>query len=492
MEDSQPCEVSDLAATDFAPEQMGARFWYEQYLKQREDNQQLHQQLSHLQAEVEQLKEALRKLGNRNSDNSSQPPSADAHKKKSKAIKQRQKKQGPKYGHQGSTRNGFGRVDHRVELELEHCPNCGSQVEQVVDAPVRRQQIAELVDKPVAVWEYERPQYQCRVCGWQGFAELPLGCREDFSYGALLSSLVGWLGYGGHLSWHKQRYVVETIFKIPLSQGSLAKMHQWFCQSLYPSYEHWWQSIQQPGVRCLDETSYRLDGVNYWLWVATGDQVCVMFLAPSRSSSQVKSLLGEDFAGILSSDCWSAYNPVQAVAKQKCLAHVGRELTALSTSNFAANRRFAQQVIPILDSARQAHQDYHAGNLTLEQLQNHRFIVEAQLAQVLDNPPEKGWAADAQALANRFTRYWSDWFTFLTHPEVKPDNNDAERALRPVVIHRKVTGGARSQWGGQLIALMFSFLETARLQSKNAVEELCSLLSNGGRSPPLLQAVPSE
>ncbi len=39
--------------------------------------------------------------------------------------------------------------------------------------------------------------------------------------------------------------------------------------------------------------------------------------------------------------------------------------------------------------------------------------------------------------------------TFLTHPEVKPDNNDAERALRPVVIHRKVSGGARSDWGAQ-------------------------------------------
>lgn len=137
-------------------------------------------------------------------------------------------------------------------------------------------------------------------------------------------------------------------------------------------------------------------------------------------------------------------------------------MKALSTSNFSANRQFAEQVIPILESARCAHQDYHAGQLTLEQLPHHRLIVETQLAQVLEHPPEKGWPADAQMLANRFTRYWSDWFTFLSYPEVKPDNNDAERALRPVVIHRKVTGGARSQWGGQLVALMFSFLETTR------------------------------
>jgi hypothetical protein len=55
----------------------------------------------------------------------------------------------------------------------------------------------------------------------------------------------------------------------------------------------------------------------------------------------------------------------------------------------------------------------------------------------LDHPPKSRWPAEAQALANRFHRYWSDWFTFLSVPEVKLDNNDAERVLRPVVVHRK-------------------------------------------------------
>lgn len=240
----EPLVTSVADAPDFDPEKLGARFWYEQYLKQREENQQLRGQLQQLQAEVDQLKEALRKLSNRNSDNSSQPPSANAHRKKNKAIKQHIKKQGPKYEHEGKTRNGFAQVDHRVEIDVEQCPQCGSSVEQVPEVPMKRHQVAELVEKPVEVWEYERPQSVCSKCGWQGYGVLPLGVREDFSYGALLSSVVGWLGYGGHLSWGKQRYVVETIFGIPLSQGSLAKMHQWFAQSLYPSHEQWWGLIQ--------------------------------------------------------------------------------------------------------------------------------------------------------------------------------------------------------------------------------------------------------
>ncbi len=69
---------------------------------------------------------------------------------------------------------------------------------------------------------------------------------------------------------------------------------------------------------------------------------------------------------------------------------------------------------------------------------------------------------------------------------MKPDNNDAERALRPVVVHRKVSGTARSDWGGRLVAQMFSFLETMRLQGTNAVDALKEHLSLAGRSPPAL------
>ena len=109
------------------------------------------------------------------------------------------------------------------------------------------------------------------------------------------------------------------------------------------------------------------------------------------------------------------------------------------------------------------------------------------LQQIFQAPPKKGWPYDAQRLINRLKRHWDEWFTFLTYPEVKPDNNDAERALRPIVIHRKVSGGARSDWGAELVAQMFSFLETMRLQGHNAIVQLCELLSLAGRSPPGLE-----
>ena len=371
---------------------------------------------------------------------------------------------------------------------MENCPQCGADVEPVEGAPQKVQQVAELVEQPIEIREYHRPLYQCPKCGWTGYSPIPWGLKEGFSYGGRLCSIVGWLGYGGNLTWRKQEYFVEHVLGVPISQGSLAKMHQWFQESLEPSYQQWLAYIQQPGVRCVDETTYCIDGIKYWLWVATSNQVCVLLLAPTRSSAELKQLLGENFEGILSSDCFSAYNPQTAAAKQKCLAHLERDLEALKTSRFVGNREFAQRVGQILALARSSHRDYHAGKLNREALALYRPALECQLQGVLDNPLVGGWPADAQRLADRLKRHWDEWFTFLSYPEVKPDNNDAERALRPIVVHRKVSGGARSDWGAKLVAQMFSLLETVRLQGGDAITSLCELLSLAGRSPPGLQS----
>jgi len=71
-----------------------------------------------------------------------------------------------------------------------------------------------------------------------------------------------------------------------------------------------------------------LTPIKYWLWVATSDKVGVWLLAPTRSSAELEQLLGKDFSGILTSDCFSAYSPQLAGAKQKCLAHLERDWEA--------------------------------------------------------------------------------------------------------------------------------------------------------------------
>ena len=184
------------------------------------------QKIAAQQQEIEKLKEQRDKLKNRDSKNSSVPPSSDQLKKPSdKSKRKKGKKRGPKYNHQGKTRKGFGTPDQIINLERELCPVCETPLELVKDAPSKVQQVAEVVEQPVEIREYRRPLQKCRACGWSGYSPLPPGVKEVFSYGARLSSIVGWLGYGGNLTWRKQENFIEYVFGIPISQGSLAKMH---------------------------------------------------------------------------------------------------------------------------------------------------------------------------------------------------------------------------------------------------------------------------
>ncbi len=482
---SSPAEITLACDPQMAATVLMIGEWL---LKQQQQLKEQQRLIEAQQQEIEQLKEALSKLKNRTSSNSSIPPSADQLKKPSdKSKRKKAKKRGPKYDHPGKTRNGFGEPDKIVELKLETCPMCHAKVEPARTAPRKVQQVAELVEQPVEIREYRRPLCQCADCGWSGYSQLPPGVTEGFSYGGRLCSVVGWLGYGGNLPWRKQEYFVEHVLGVPISQGSLAKMQRYFIDCLQPIYQQWLTYVQQPGVRCVDETTYCIDGIKYWLWVATSDRVCVLLLAATRSSAQLKQLLGENFEGILSSDCFSAYNPQSAAAKQKCLTHLERDLEALKLSRFEGNRLLAGAVGEILATARTRYRQYHVGQLSREAMAAERLVLEAKLLKILTDAPINGWPADAQRLAKRIQRYWTEWFTFLNYPEVKPDNNDAEIALRPVVVHRKVTGGARSDWGGQLVAQMFSFLETVRLQGAEAIAQLYQLLCLAGRSPPGLQ-----
>jgi DNA-binding protein H-NS len=239
--------------------------WQQQLLKQQQrliEEQQ--SQIEAQQEQIEQLKDSLDKLKNRSSQNSSVPPSSDQLKKPSDKTKRKKgKKRGPKSDHPGKTRNGFGQPDKVEQLQLENCPVCGGEVQPAIEVPQKVQQVAELVEQPVEIREDRRSLYQCVQCGWSGYTCLPWGVKEGFSYGGRLCSLIGWLGYGGNLRWRKQEYFIEYVLGVPISQGSLAKMQRWFSESLEPSYQKWLAYVQQPGVRCVDESTYCIDGIKY-------------------------------------------------------------------------------------------------------------------------------------------------------------------------------------------------------------------------------------
>ncbi len=121
---------SDLSCLEIDPEEQGARYWYERYCEQRSETERLKQRVKELKEQFEILNEKLRKLTQRSSETSSQPPSSDGPKKANRDKGKPPRKRGPKYGHHGTTRNGFGWVNRSAVLSVPQCPNCGGAVER--------------------------------------------------------------------------------------------------------------------------------------------------------------------------------------------------------------------------------------------------------------------------------------------------------------------------------------------------------------------------
>ena len=77
---------------------------------------------------------------------------------------------------------------------------------------------------------------------------------------------------------------------------------------------------------------------------------------------------------------------------------------------------------------------------------------------------------------------------FLWDEAVAPDNNPAERALRPAGVMRKITGGSRSERGARATAVVMSMVRTAVQQERPLFETIKTLLMNAwaGVNPGLL------
>ena len=82
----------------------------------------------------------------------------------------------------------------------------------------------------------------------------------------------------------------------------------------------------------------------------------------------------------------------------------------------------------------------------------------------------------ADKLKQRYLKYRQSLFVFLYRSDDEPTNNVSERALRHSVIHRKVKGSFRSEWGAKAFAALASVIDSAALSAVNAFYTILALL----------------
>ena len=199
-----------------------------------------------------------------------------------------------------------------------------------------------------------------------------------------------------------------------------------------------------------------------------GDQNYVHFqYDTSRAGHVSRDILGNDFTGTLVTDCYSGYFASAAGAKQKCLSHLARtardwqKLTQEGSLDFA----FFEDIKEFVKRGCRFHRLRSEGKLsTAKQSAEKRWLrMELSRLETCIVAHEK-----AVTLQARLQRHSEEWLVFLDDPRVPPTNNLAERALRPLVILRKITFGHRSDAGAERMALIMTVGETARRHGHRA------------------------
>ncbi len=342
---------------------------------------------------------------------------------------------------------------------LERCPHCGAKLTDQ-GWEHRRRQVLE-VEFRRRVVDHVVTARRCGACGRRCLPKLEdkaIGAVGKRRFGASLQSLVALLHIGGRLPIRMIRQVLRETCDLHLSNGSVVDLLQGVATKAEPAVKAVREQVQASPAVCGDETGWREDGVNGYLWGFFTPTLRYYEYHQSRAGQVAVDILGEAFGGTLTCDFYAAYNKLGAVL-QRCWSHLLREADDLAKLN--ADRP------EVGDWAAQLHALYaeakafsHPNPRRRERARRHFEARAAALARPSAEDPQ----APQRTLAQRILRHLHELFVFVSNPEVPADNNLAERSLRPAVIARKISGGTRSATGSKTRMKLMSLFGTWRAQ----------------------------
>jgi transposase len=478
-----PIPQEDWDCTPLSVQAVVIALWQEnQGLKQQVAA--LQEQMAILQAEVERLREQM----NKNSRNSSKPPSSDlpATRKYPKREKSERQRGGQK-GHPGKGRKlkPPEQVTRVVTSKPTSCRQCGTLLLGADPSP-RRHQVSELPRVEPEITEYQQHTLTCLACGTQTsgewLAEMPIG-----SFGPRTQAMIGYLGGRFGMSDRDVQELVEVAFHTDISLGSIPAQEQRVSGALAQPVEEAQAYIRQQPYANVDETGWRQMDQRAWLWVAATSLVTVFIVVGTRSAVGVKRLLGESFEGIVGSDRWSAYHWLDPLRRQLCWAHLKRDFQAL------VDRGGESKIIGtlLLEQVKSMFELWHRardGTLSRADFQVAMQPLQTEVTSLLKIGTLVNHARTRKTCHNILSLEPALW-TFVIQEGVEPTNNAAERPLRRGVIWRRRSFGTQSKAGSVFVERILTAVTTLRQQQQDVLDfltEACQAKTCGDHAPSLL------
>lgn len=379
---------------------------------------------------------------------------------KSSTQSQTTKKPGARKGHTPYFRSMPEQIDEVRQLPVIVCPECGGTDLSEKVQEIRERTYEDIpVCRPIAV-RLEIERRYCRTC--KKIVEAPVTCVLP---GARLSLrvmlIVTWFKIKLRMTESAIPEVLYRLFGLKICEGEVIHILSQVARAFGPYYEQLIQDIRNAPARYIDETTWRINGENVYLWAFVTKWETVYTIAASRGHEVPLEVLGKKHNGVDVHDRFSAYKTLAKKTKnpqQDCWTHIIKNAEELAHFYGEEGELIHQVMKKTYESAKAFD---HKG--TVED-------IEKLFQSMVDELDRSYKSHHCHTFVVNLLKEKDNLFEFVKNPYVDGTNNAVERAIRPPVVARKISGGNRSTKGAENYEVLLSVTQTLHQNGQNLVE----------------------
>ena len=452
---------------------------------------QLMARLTELEAEVKVLKRQLEK----NSRNSSKPPSGDGFGKRTRSLRRKSEKpSGGQPDHRGRTLEWSSAPDFVEHHEVDSCSSCGHSLATVPVDQVLARQVFDIPPVEVFVTEHQVAVKGCPACGQTSQGYFPFEASNVVQYGPRLKGMMVYLMEQQLLPSHRTCEGLSDLLGVDVSEGTLYNTRAQCSELIAPIDKGLEQAIQASEVVHFDETGLRVNQKLWWLHVAATDGLTYYFVHPKRGRLAMDEMgILPEFEGKAVHDGLQSYQGYDC-EHFLCNAHHLRELQyilehydqwwAFHLSVLLVSIHSQVKVLKAQGKTALSAQDLVALSARYD------AILEQGLKQNPMPPPDptqpkkKGRPKRSvpRNLLERLQTHKAAVLGFMHNFDIPFDNNQAERDLRMMKLKQKISGCFRSEQGAKDFCRIRGYLSTLRKQGLDVLDALVDLFSGSTHS----------
>lgn len=459
----------------------------EALIRERQLNHQLLRRLRELEGELER---GHQELTQRDSHNSSLPPSLDLPWQKAPRTRSLRKqsglKPGAQVGHRGTTLRQVAQPDQIIVHTPETCTGCGSAIQHTTPAISIRRQVFDISEGRVKVTEHRAEARRCTACGTSTKAKFPAQVRAPVQYGPGVLSRSVYLHLYQLLPVARTSETMRDLFACHISVATIQRAARVSSGNLVNTEQRIKAAIRHASVIGVDETGLRVAGSGGFIHVARTEELTHYAYDARRGKAAMDEIgILPQFTITLVRDGFTSYKWYEQCRHSLCNVHLLRDLVFVEESAPAqkvCTTPLAKLLLKMKEAVAAAQADARLNEQTKNEFLQ-RYDKLLKRADRLNPPPIRKAERDApqkksplqptpRRVINRLQKRRDEVLRFMTDISVPFDNNGSERDLPMVKLQQKISGCFRTPDGARNFCRVRSYLSTARKQGHSL---LCSL-----------------